>query len=479
MQRSRLIRVSLAALLGIPALWLLAMGPRSDEDVPRGRVVVDYWEKWGGAEGQAMQDIVDWFNNTVGRDKRIYVRYLSMSNIQQKTLVSIAAGVPPDIAGLFDAQLVQYAAQAALRPLDDLAAEAGFTADIYKKVYWDICNFQGHLWALGSTPAAVALHYNKRIFCEEADALRRAGLDPDRPPRTIDELDRYAIVFDKFDPRNPKRLERAGYLPLFPDWFLNYVVYWFGGDIFDVTTDRFTFTSPASVRAYEWVAGYSKRLGPQTSTEFTTGFAAFGSAQNPFLIGQVVMEQQGPWMANFIELLAPRMSEALVPKVIEPFLPRVLRPFNYDWGVAPFPSAVPGLEDVTYCGLDLLAIPRGAAHPREAFEFIKFVNRQDVMERLCAAHCKHSPLRQVSEGFIRMHPNPYIDVFERLASSANARGPQQVAILAEVTDEVNVLTQRVYSLTVPPEVALRDVQDRLTQKYEQYKQRQRARGQSK
>jgi hypothetical protein len=66
-------------------------------------------------------------------------------------------------------------------------------------------------------------------------------------------------------------------------------------------------------------------------------------------------------------------------------------------------------------------------------------------------------------------------VFERLASSTNAKGPQEVAILAEVTDEVNVLTQRVYSLAVPPEVALRDVQERLTQKYEQYKERQRAR----
>ena len=50
-------------------------------------------------------EIVDWFNNTVGKEKGIYVQYLSMSSINQKTLVSTAAGVPPDVAGLWDHQV--------------------------------------------------------------------------------------------------------------------------------------------------------------------------------------------------------------------------------------------------------------------------------------------------------------------------------------------------------------------------------------
>ncbi len=47
-----------------------------------------------------MRVIVDDFNNTVGAEKGIYVRYVSSSTINQKTLVATAAGVPPDIAGL-------------------------------------------------------------------------------------------------------------------------------------------------------------------------------------------------------------------------------------------------------------------------------------------------------------------------------------------------------------------------------------------
>ena len=52
---------------------------------------------------------------------------------------------------------------------------------------------------------------------------------------------------------------------------------------------------------------------------------------------------------------------------------------------------------------------------------VQFKGPQDVMERLCASHCKHSPLRKVSDEFIRTHPNPYIDIFERLAAAVIAQ----------------------------------------------------------
>jgi hypothetical protein len=49
---------------------------------------------------------------------------------------------------------------------------------------------------------------------------------------------------------------------------------------------------------------------------------------------------------------------------------------NYEWAAAPFPSAVPGMKDVAHCPFDVLVIPRGARHPKEAFEFIAYVNRR-------------------------------------------------------------------------------------------------------
>ena len=37
----------------------LPRAPRSREQIPAGRVVIDYWEKWTGSEGEAIQAVVD------------------------------------------------------------------------------------------------------------------------------------------------------------------------------------------------------------------------------------------------------------------------------------------------------------------------------------------------------------------------------------------------------------------------------------
>jgi multiple sugar transport system substrate-binding protein len=148
---------------------------------------------------------------------------------------------------------------------------------------------------------------------------------------------------------------------------------------------------------------------------------------------------------------------------------------NYAWAVAPFPSANPNLKDVAYCGFDVLTIPRGAKHKKEAFEFIAYVNRQDVIEKLNKLHCKNSPLAKVSEDFLNHHPNPYIRIFEQLARSPNAHSVPQIPIMPEVVDEMTALSQQISLLQVEPRAALAALQVRLQNEYEQFMAIQRAR----
>jgi multiple sugar transport system substrate-binding protein len=172
------------------------------------------------------------------------------------------------------------------------------------------------------------------------------------------------------------------------------------------------------------------------------------------------MEQQGPWLANLIHHLKPEMDQ--------------------DWAAAPFPSAVPGMNDVSFCPFDCFMIPKGAKHPAEAFEFIAYVNRQDVMEKLCAAHCKNSPLANVSENFLDHHPNPYIRVFEELSRSPNAHGPIQCPLAQEVGKDLQALAQGLAALTIDsdtgkpidPGDALNQLQKREEEKLRLYRAEQ-------
>lgn len=441
-------RIIILVALSLSALLVLAFGPRADDEFPPDRVVVDYWEKWTGVEEAAMRQIVDDFNATVGRDKKIFVRYLSTSAVVDKTLIATAGGVPPDIAGLYNQNVPQFASMDALHPLDELAAAYGITQSTYKKVFWDECHYDGRLWGLVSTCYTIALYYN-------ADLFRAHGLDPAKPPRTIDELDAYAKAMDRFD--SSGRIVATGYLPMEPGWYLNYTCVWFGGTWWDREAEKFTFTDPRVVRAYEWVQSYAKRLGRQAMAEFRSGLGNFDSPVNAFFAEQVAMEQQGTFFANFIHNQKPSMDRK--------------------WAAAPFPSADPNLKDVTYCNCDVLVIPRGAKHKQEAFEFIAYVQRRAVMEKLADLHGKISPLSVVSENFLSHHRNPYIRVFDTLAASPNAHPTEPIPILAEVNQEMDNFHSRLATLDVTPAAGLRELQDRLQPKYDEFMQGQRERRQ--
>jgi multiple sugar transport system substrate-binding protein len=469
----KVIKYLAIASLVIPAVWLLLLGPRSDSATPKGFVVVDYWEKWTSDEEAAMRVIVNDFNSTVGQDKKIFVRYVSTANLDQKALVSTAAGVPPDIAGLYDGNLVQFASLGALTPLDEFAAHANppITAATFKPVYWNALHYNNHLYALISTPMSLALHYNTDEFSE-------VGLDPKSPPQTLQELDADAQRLENRDAHGD--LIRSGFLPTVPGWYVNLSYFWFGGRIWDPDRHKFTFTDPRVVDSFNWIQSYSKRLGKDAVNGFQSSTGNFDSPQNPWLAGTLAMTQQGPWMAFYVRNLNPAMS-GLINKKFNTDAPLADRRKVMHWAAAAFPAwqydpNVPPPKDVTICQFDTLVIPRGAKHPKEAFEFMSYVTRQKVMEKLCDSHCKNSPLQAVSEHFMQHHKNPYIDVFERLSKSPNAHGTPQIPIYPEVDAEVTNLVQRLALLKGEPAVELQKVQDRLQQRYDAFVEKQRARG---
>ena len=165
-------------LLAAGAGGYAAFGPERRRLQSGGRVVLDYWEKWTGHEAAAMKVVVDRFNESQGR---IFVNYLTMGGIDQKAKVAIAAGDPPDVLGLWNRNLPFFSQCGAIMPLDQLK-DYGITEASYAKAVGPLVFRGGRQLAAPSTPSSIALYYNRKIFEE-------VGLDPDSPPRTIEEFD--------------------------------------------------------------------------------------------------------------------------------------------------------------------------------------------------------------------------------------------------------------------------------------------------
>lgn len=422
----------------LPAAMILAAVSSILSPVARAeKVLVEYWEKWTGIEGQAMRSIVRDFNAS---QDRIEVRYSAISQIEMKLMLAIAGRRPPDVAGIWSYSLPVYAENNALWPLDDLAADTGVKQGDYLPSIWKLSVYRGRLWGLPSTPMSTALHWNKKLF-------REAGLDPERPPRTIAELEEFN---EKITRRAPDgNYEVFGHLPEEPSWWHELWGYWFHGALWD-GADQLTPDSPENLRAAEWIASYPKRFGVRPVSAYLESFGNFASPLNPFIRGRVAMEMQGPWMWNFLKKYGAG---------------------EFELGVAPFPTVDGTGPPVTLVEADVLVIPNGARHVREAWEFIRYVNRPEVIEKLCMSQCKFSPLAQVSEGFWQNHPHPYIKVFYDLAASPGAKAVPQVTVWTEYKSELGQAIKEIWALRQPPSQALGAVRERMQPKFSQRQER--------
>jgi len=412
----------LLIVLGLPAVGLLVLGPRSQYGVPADRTVIRYWEKWTGVEGAAMQRIVDRFNSTVGAEHRIWVEYSAISNVDQRTLVATAGGDPPDVAGLFDYIVPQFADQGALTPLDDLVREFKIDPAAFKPIWWEIGVYEDRLYALPSPPYTIALYYNKRLF-------REAGLDPQRPPQTIAELDDCVRRLTKRDASG--RIVQAGFspAPAMLGWW-----HWVWPCFFDARLwdgQHFTLETPAGLAGLRWIAAQRAELGVKAMLAFEAEAGAIEGAQNPFLSERLAMVFQGPWLANWARTYTP----------------------NLDYGVAPFPSVTQERRNV-FASADVFVIPRGARHPQEAMTFLAYVERQDVMESLCKAHGKVSPFRMPAADFYATHPNPHIRVFDEMASSPDAFGYPKMPVWTQASTEMLYLLESILQGVRGPDEAV-------------------------
>jgi ABC-type glycerol-3-phosphate transport system substrate-binding protein len=397
-----------------------------------------------------MQSVIDDFNRS---QDRIEVRFLSVSQVDIKLLLATSSGHPPDIAGLWSENIPDFSEKGALTPLDGGLAKAGIGADRYTPLFWELCRHRGFTWGLPTTPGCVALFYNKKLF-------RAAGLDPERPPRTFAELEAMSrrltvaeversgrvvrVPFDNMTPaeRDGRRytLVQVGHLPQDAGMFLSGWGCWFGARYYDGDR-RILADDGGNLAAYSWLRDTARTYGVDNLRSFIDGFGVSQSAQTPFLGGTEAMVVQGPWMMNFIARYAPGL----------------------EWGVAPCPAAdgVGGGEPVTLAQCDVVVIPRGARHPREAFEFICYLQRQDVAEKLARAQQKFTALREVSDGFLKGHPNPAIGLFIRLSRSSGARYVPRLSIWHEYDAELAVARERVLDLKETPAEALSDVERRM------------------
>jgi sn-glycerol 3-phosphate transport system substrate-binding protein len=178
MQLRRLIVTTVAALglvVALPAAAQTKAGP----------VEIQFWMGLTGLGGELLQKYGEEFNKTQN-DYRVVVSFKGQYPEQRAAAIAAyRAGNPPHIMQMFDAGSGDMmSARGAIVPVSEVFKRAGLPfnpADFIAPArgYYGLPN--GDLLSMPFNVSTTVLFYNK-------DAFRKAGLDPEKPPRTWPEL---------------------------------------------------------------------------------------------------------------------------------------------------------------------------------------------------------------------------------------------------------------------------------------------------
>ncbi|GLV48477.1 ABC transporter substrate-binding protein [Thermus sp. LT1-2-5] len=230
---------------------------------------------------------------------------------QAKVVAAIRAGNPPDTAILLSQQLYTLLAMDAIEPFDPYIAKdpelKRAVADFFPAFMMN-STLDGKVYSLPFQRSTPILYYNKEAF-------REAGLDPEKPPATWDELVEYAKKLTKRDAQG--RVIRYGVAIPTEDrstWLLEALTIQAGGLLYDPAGQGckvLVDTEPVR-KGMQFKADLARKHGVSPA-----GLVAWGTTPGDFAAGKVAMIYHSTGSLGFIRTNARfPFGTAFLPKLV-------------------------------------------------------------------------------------------------------------------------------------------------------------------
>ncbi len=152
--------------------------------IPPGRVVVEFWHGLTMPLGGILEGVAADFNKS---QNKYYVNAFykgSYPDTMNAAIAAFRAGKAPHIVQMFEVgTATMMAAKGAIKPVYELAKETGLNIDpkMYIPAVAGYYSLDGNMISMPLNSSTTIMYWNK-------DAFKKAGLDPEKPPKTWAEL---------------------------------------------------------------------------------------------------------------------------------------------------------------------------------------------------------------------------------------------------------------------------------------------------
>jgi ABC-type glycerol-3-phosphate transport system substrate-binding protein len=239
---------------------------------------------------------------TLRSQTNLFVDYVLVpggwTGMTQKMDTAVASGAVPDLAGIKDFSMKQYATRDSVLRLDRYfgASGSGLDSRRFRRPVWEAMQLKGIPYGVPWPGSFVHVLFVNR------DLFTRAGLDPDRPPARWEEL---AAVSRRLTDPSAEQWGHAFYELGTREYnLMMFSVYagQAGGRVFSDDLTRVTLDTPAGNEAMDWMHTMLWRSGAAVPPD------KMGTLGTMIQSGKVATWNAGPWSIWDHRQKAPQLN---------------------------------------------------------------------------------------------------------------------------------------------------------------------------
>ncbi len=229
-----------------------------------------YWQYFYETKKDLMDKLIVMFEER-NPDIKVTQQTFPYENYNTKVASSVPSGQGPNVINLFYGWLPLYIDSGYLQPLPESVFPNSRIEDEFFPLV-EAAKFDGKYYALPTAVRSLALFWNKDLF-------KAAGLDPEVPPKTMDEMVAFAKKIAKTD-KSGNYLQAGMSLELRGQMHhvvREVLIRQFGGTPYSADSTKVTYNSQAGYDALKWFTDLETvhKVGvPQYMTDDVTAFSA-------------------------------------------------------------------------------------------------------------------------------------------------------------------------------------------------------------
>ena len=429
--KKRIVSILLSGIMTVMALTSCGSpGTQEEKKEDSEQVTLQYWfQGTTQTDEEFAERCIESFNEKYP-DIKVEAQGLSTTISDQETKLNAAtlSDTYPDVIALVLAEVGTRAPLGDFEPLESYINSWDEKDNVLDSAY-EMGKYQGEQFAIGPFP-------NPQIYTYRKDVFQEAGLDPENPPTTWDELKETA---EKLTKRDGDKVVFAGLdIPsmdsslVFTETYMRSA----GSKVIDEEAGEPAFTDEAAIEALDY-------LGELSAMNISIPHDQQKGEEHPFVNGNAAISNLS--VAN---IMAFRNN---YPDVELGYLPIIKKDDNSQ-------------EGTCFCGYQLIAMSANSKHKEEAWLFIQHMLSDEVVWDRTETYDAPVVKKTLEEKYLDSGDKDFKKAIMNYVE--HGKGKATVPWINEFNKYVSVAYEEVINGKKTAEQALKDANEVLTKEIE-------------